>query len=184
MASMLGTGPLGYTTSSGAHAIIPLGKITFDSKQIVLDAGWTPPPGMTVQNAKDWASYLLDQEVLTVDAAAVAAPTLPGPAFVVEAVHPGDSAHNVVTLKITNPHSEPANPPGATSYTLDVVVVSTYHGLTLKTIADQIGTSVDGGIQPGLVHLGSPPVLPLTQMPDTAQTVDFVSAGAVCHAKF
>jgi hypothetical protein len=184
MASVLGNGPLGFTTSNGAHVIVPLGAISFDAKQIVIDNGWAPPSGMTAKDAKDWASYLLDQGELAIDAASVTAPTPPGPAFLVAAVHPGDTSHSAITLTVANANPVPANPPSTTSYKLDVVFESTYSGLTLETIAEVIGTSVDGGSQPGLVHLGSPPASPLSRMPDDAQTVDFVQDGAVRHAKF
>jgi hypothetical protein len=184
MASVLGSGPLGFTTATGSHAIIPLKVIDFDSQNgVVIDGGWVPPSGLSAGDAADWASYLLDQGELAVDSAPVVPSTPPGPAFLVEAVHPGDASHSTITLTITNPNNTPANPPSTTSYTLEVVVENTYTGLTLETIADVIGTTVDGGSKPGLVHLGSPPALPLPRMPDDNQTKDFVAPDPV-HATF
>jgi hypothetical protein len=181
MASVLGTGPLAVTTSTGAHAIIPLNLVSYDpaSGNAVI-TGWTPPAGITVQKATDWATYLLNEEELIVDRAPVVAPTPPGPAFLAEAVHPGNEAHNTITLTFT---SVPAasNPPSATSYQLEVTVENTYSGLELATLADVIGTAVGGGSKPGLVHLVTPPAPPPAKLPDS-QTVLFAHTGAVMQA--
>jgi hypothetical protein len=169
MANVLGTGPVAVTTSNGAHAIIPLNLVTYDpATGNAVITGWTPPAGITVQKATDWATYLLKEEEFRADTAPAAAPAPPGPAFLAEAVHPGRESHNKITLTVTNAPA-PANPPSATSYQLDVTVENTYTGLTQATLADVIGTAVDGGSMPGLVHLVAPPTL----MPDDNQTVNF-----------
>ena len=147
MANVLGSGPVAITTSKGAHAIIPLNLVSYDpATGNAVITGWTPPEGITVPAAAAWATYLLNQEELTVDTSPAAAPTPPGPAFIAEAVHPGKDTHNKITLTFTDVPAA-ANPPSATSYQLDVTVENTYTGLnalTLDTLADVIGTTVGG----------------------------------------
>jgi len=76
-----------------------------------------------------------------------------------------------ITLTIDAP--APANPPSATSYKLDVTVENTYAGLTLDTLADVIGTALDVGSMPGLVHLVTPPAPPILK--PNNQTVNFTT---------
>jgi hypothetical protein len=175
MANVLGTGPVGFTSKTGAHLVIPLSALTLNSDSSVSIAASWPKAGSPEDNAadktaaQDWLNYLAREGNFQTAVSSVAVP--PSPAFLATAVHPGDAAHNKVTLKIDN--VTPANPPSVTIYQLDVTVENTYTGLTLDTLADTIGTAVDGGNKPGLVHLVTPPAPPPTLLPNDAQTVAF-----------
>jgi hypothetical protein len=98
----------------------------------------------------------------------------------VEAVHPGTSGN---TIEFILSNVTPANPPNMTTLNIAVTVTDTYPGVSLADIADTIGTAVDGGSKPGLIHLVTPPPPPaLTQMPDDGQTVAFAAAASTMQA--
>ena len=174
MASVLGTGPVAITTAKKAqHLTISLGALTSDGSSIGL-AGWprtgSPEDTPDVKNAAiAWANYLLAQGTLRTDTSP------PGPAFLVAAVHPGTNG-NTITLVLSNVTKSPS----ATTLDIAVTVRDTYAGLSLATIADTIGTAVDGGSKPGLIHLASVP--PLAKMPDDAKIASFNPAGTVVQA--
>src|SRR5262249_50604186 len=156
MANVLGTGPVAITTANAQHRTIPLGALTSDGTSVSL-VGW-PPAGSPDDTpaiktaAGAWANYLLAQGTLQTDTATTSAPA--GPAFLVAAAHPGTSG-NTITLGLSNVTKR--NPPSATTLDIAVTVTDTYAGLSLATIADVIGTAVDGGSKPGLIHLASVP---------------------------
>src|ERR1700752_65022 len=146
MASVLGTGPVAFTSKGGAHVTIALSALTSNPDGTTTIANW--PAANSPQNnaddiksANDWIAYLFAQDVLKVATAPTVAP--PGDAFLVEAVHPGELGNHTITLKITN--SNPVVPASATSFSLEVVLENPYTGLTLETIADRLGTAVDQG---------------------------------------
>jgi hypothetical protein len=149
MASVQGTGPVAITTAKGAHLTIPLSALTYSQGAITI-SGWTAPDSDTQTAAQNWASYLLGQSDLAPAPSPTTAPA--GPAFLLEATHPGllSSQISVAISGVTA-----ANPPDASTIDMTVSVTNAYSGLTLATLGSTIGTSEGGGSQPGLVFLSS-----------------------------
>jgi hypothetical protein len=178
----IGAGPVALTSDNGAHLTIPLSALTFENGAIKI-SGWPPydhapndPDGTAFkQLVTDWLGYLVGQQLLKPDTSGAAAPA--GPAFLVEAQHAGANG-NDIALAISNVN--PQVPPSTTTFDLTVDVTDTYKDLTLATIADIIGTSVDGGSKPGLVFLDTS-VAPSGKMP-AAATVSLT--GSPLRAQF
>lgn len=150
----IGTGPVAFTDGNGAHQLVPLSAIAFDNGAITVS-------GVSADVAK-WVGYLAGQQLLTADTSGAAAPA--GPAFLVEAQHPG-AAGNSIALKISGVTAQA--PPATSTFTLEIDVAYTVPSLKVGTIVATIGTSVDRGNQPGLLFLATA-VAPSGQMPTAA----------------
>ena len=169
MANVRGAGPLTITTVNAQHRTIPLGALTYDGTNFSFVGG--PDDEAERKAALLWAEYLKKEGNLQIAGS--------GPAFLVTAAHPGTSG-NAIKLDLSNVNVTEGKPPSATTLDVTVTVTNTYVGLSLATVADVIGASVDGGEKPGLIHLASKP--PLDKMPD-AQTASFKLAGAIMQAE-
>jgi len=151
MASVLGTGPVAITTDNATHLTVPLSALSYDGSVVAI-AGWPPAgsPPDALSKAKDWVAYLFNENELQAYTPVGKAPL--GPAFLVEASHPGTSGN---TIQLVISAVVPLNPPNMTTCDIAVTAVDVYTGLTLATLADVIGTTEDGGTMPGLIHLAS-----------------------------
>ena len=174
MASVQGTGPVAITSAKGAHLTVPLSAIQYDGKNVTII--WTPPDGdmANKDRAKYWATYLLGEGELQVHTAPATAPA--GPAFLIEATHPGLFS-NQITVSIANVTK--LNPPDMSTMNMTVSVENDYSGLTLATLGSTIGTSEGGGSEPGLIFLSSAD--PPTDKP-VKSAAPVAMSGAPVHA--
>lgn len=151
---VIGTGPVAFTTAENKHITIPLGALSLDDGAIKI-SGWTPPKGTQQAKVEDWLKYLLQQNLLTPAAVAV------GPAFDIEAKHPGASG-NTISIKITKVTKK--DPLGDSLLDVAASFETVYTDLTVVNLVATLGTTEDGGTKPGLVFVVAP-VAPQPTMP-------------------
>jgi hypothetical protein len=150
--AVVGSGPVGLTTSDGQQLSIPLTELYFDGGQIKADQ-W---PLYTKHKADvdPWLNYLAKAGELSPGAQAK-----PNPAMLISAADPGASGNNI-QITFSNITPDPADPTNPAKTTFDAVVVetNTYASLSfdhasanfIKTI---LGTGTTAGSQAGLVHV-------------------------------
>jgi hypothetical protein len=158
---VIGTGPVAFTTAENKHVTIPLGALSFDNGAIKI-SGWVPPAGTPLNKVEDWLKHVLQQDLLTAATVAV------GPAFDIEAKHPGASG-NTISIKITKVAKK--DPLGDSLLDVEANFEQVYTDLTTGNLVATLGTTEDGGTKPGLVFVVAPTA------PQPTMPADF--AGAV-----
>jgi hypothetical protein len=181
--SVVGSGPVELTLSTGQFVSIPLSALYFDTDGTLKADNWPPLknyPGGDQEVIKSWLAHLVTNNLVT---KLVAAP--PKPAMVVKATDPGSAGNSVqVQTKVTKVDPDPTK----TTFDITITETDTYTGLSAATIKNVLGTEkapgsglvhvVDASVKPGLVpdQAKSPYKLPAPGAPGAAPRVDVVDA--------
>jgi hypothetical protein len=153
-ATVVGSGPVTFTTTDGQQLSIPLSLLYFDSSNILKADRW---PLYTKYKAEvdPWLHYLVTEGELTPGTTAA-----PLPAILIHAADPGQAGNNI-QVTFSNITPDPSDPTNPTKTTFDAIVVETdaYSSLSFDPASPNFIKTVLGtqttitGSQPGLVHV-------------------------------
>jgi hypothetical protein len=137
MATATGDGPIVFFTAQGQQVSYPLSEIEFDGGT---PRTKTPPATADAEALSAWLAFLAKEGRI--------APTPvepPGNAMLVTATEPGSAGNRITVTVASTAQSDKVN--------ITITELDVYAGVSLGTLAAQLGTSTAAGARPGLVRV-------------------------------